>query len=109
VALSAPWQQIAVSGIEHDSVRAPAAQVAAQRGARKIDIPVSGDGTAVYKTTALDSGALSFSSSQQRDGRAAGRSGSRTLGHENGARLHTDAVQAPGRVASISARSALRP
>ncbi|MBN8910994.1 MAG: aminotransferase class V-fold PLP-dependent enzyme, partial [Rhizobiales bacterium] len=33
-ALSAPWERIALAGIEHDSVRAPALQMAARRGAR---------------------------------------------------------------------------
>jgi cysteine desulfurase len=99
-ALSAPWQQIAVSGIEHDSVRAPAAQVAAQRDARRIDIPVSGDGTANYKAAALDTGALvvlqlaNNETGVLQDVQAAG-----LWATENGARLHTDAVQAPGRVA----------
>ena len=99
-ALSAPWQQIAVSGIEHDSVRAPAALVAAQRGARTIDLPVSGDGTANHKAADLDNGALivlqlaNNETGVLQDVQAAG-----LWATENGARLHTDAVQAPGRVA----------
>jgi cysteine desulfurase len=99
-ALSAPWQQIAVSGIEHDSVRAPAAQLAAERGASTIDLPVSGDGTADFRSAAVDGGALvvlqlaNNETGVLQDVEAAG-----LWATGNGARLHTDAVQAPGRVA----------
>ncbi len=45
-ALSAPWRQIAMSGIEHDSVRAPASHLVETREASTIDLAVSGsDGT----------------------------------------------------------------
>ncbi len=99
-ALSAPWQQIAVSGIEHDSVRAPAAKVAAERGAPTIDLPVSGDGAADFRSAAVDNGALvvlqlaNNETGVLQDVKAAG-----LWAIENGARVHTDAVQAPGRVA----------
>lgn len=99
-ALSAPWERIALAGIEHDSVRSPAAQIAAERGARVIEIPVSRDGIADFNRVPLDAGTLlvlqmaNNETGVLQDVAAAGR-----WTTEHGARLHTDAVQAPGRIA----------
>lgn len=99
-ALSAPWRRIAVSDIEHDSVRVPAAQIAAARGAEVVSIPVSRDGVADVGAVTLEADALlvlqlaNNETGVLQDVAAAGR---RARAH--GARLHTDAVQAPGRVA----------
>ncbi|WP_041316636.1 cysteine desulfurase family protein [Hyphomicrobium nitrativorans] len=99
-ALSAPWERIAFADVEHDSIRAPLAQLAAKRGAEIIRLPVSPDGAAdigsvapapntllVLQMANNETGAL-------QDVAAAGR-----WATENGARVHTDAVQAPGRIA----------
>lgn len=98
-ALSAPWAAISLAGIEHDSVRAPAAQIAAARGAHVTELPVSGDGTVDYTVAAPGAGSLlvlqlaNNETGVLQDVEAAGR-----WAREHGARLHTDAVQAPGRV-----------
>ena len=99
-ALSAPWDRIAVAEIEHDSVRVPAGRISGARGAELIALPVSADGAAVYRTVAPAAGTLlvlqmaNNETGVLQDVEAAGR-----WATENGARLHTDAVQAPGRVA----------
>jgi len=102
--MAAGWDAIALSGIEHDSVLAPARA----SGARLIDIPAS-------KTGVVDLGTLAEHLAQAKVG------GARTLvslmavnnetgviqpvaaaaalAREHGALLHVDAVQAPGRVA----------
>lgn len=98
-ALSAPWERLALAGIEHDSIRAPAADIAAARGTGVIGLPVASDGT--VDVTAAPSGpgtlvVLQLANNETgvlQDVAAAGR-----WATENGARLHTDAVQAPGRV-----------
>lgn len=99
-ALSAPWERIALAGIEHDSVRTPARAIAASRGANVIEIPVTRDGTADYESAALSAGTLlvlqlaNNETGVLQNVTAAGR-----WATEHGARLHCDAVQAPGRVA----------
>ena len=99
-ALSAPWKRIALAGIEHDSVRAAAQQIAAARGGDVIDLAVSADGTADYETAGLTSDTLlvlQFANNETGVLQDVAKAGLRVL--ETGARLHTDAVQAPGRVA----------
>lgn len=99
-ALSAPWQRIAVSGIEHDSVRQPAEAFAAARGAAFAEIPVTAHGKADFKSLAPEADTLlvlqlaNNETGVLQDVAAAG-----LWALEHGARLHTDAVQAPGRVA----------
>lgn len=99
-ALSVPWQMIAFAGIEHDSVRAPAVQIAAARGALAIELPVTRDGTVDIPLAGAADGlliALQVANNETgvlQDVAAAGRRAT-----EHGARLHCDAVQAPGRVA----------
>jgi cysteine desulfurase len=99
-ALSAPWTRIAVAGVEHDSVRVPAGEIAAARGTAVISLPVSGDGIVDTKGPALDAGTLlvlqlanNETGVVQNVAEAAARAA------EHGARVHTDAVQAPGRLA----------
>lgn len=99
-ALSAPWTRMALAGIEHDSVRAPAAAIAAERGAEVIELPVSSDGTVRLDGIGGGEGtliALQLANNETgvlQDVAAAG-----LWATQNGARLHTDAVQAPGRIA----------
>lgn len=99
-ALTGPWTRIALAGIEHDSMRAPALRMAARRGAPVIDIPVTRDGVADLDGIALDATTLlvlqraNNETGVLQDAAAAGR-----LATEYGARMHTDAVQAPGRIA----------
>lgn len=97
-ALSAPWERIALADVEHDSVRAAAARIAATRGAEVVDLPVSPTG--IVDVSAIPPGpgtlvVLQMANNETgvlQDVEAAGR-----WATENGARLHTDAVQAPGR------------
>ncbi|WP_072397110.1 cysteine desulfurase family protein [Hyphomicrobium sp. CS1GBMeth3] len=97
-ALSAPWERVALAGVEHDSVRAPATAFATARGAEVVGLPVSSEG--IVDFTAAPEGALlvlqlaNNETGVLQDVAAAG-----LWATENGARLHTDAVQAPGRVA----------
>lgn len=99
-ALSAPWSVIALAGIEHDSVRAPATQIAAVRGARVIDIPVSADGTADFKGVRPSADMLLvLQSANNETGVLQDVTAAGLWATEHGARLHCDAVQAPGRIA----------
>ena len=97
-ALSAPWERIAFADIEHDSIRAPAVQIVAKRGAELIRLPVSTDGVADFGSvppapnTLLVLQMANNETGVLQDVGTAGR-----WATENGARLHTDAVQAPGR------------
>lgn len=98
-ALSAPWDQIALAGIEHDSVRAPAAQIAAMRGVRVIDVPVTRDGTADYKSAGLGTGSLlALQLANNETGVLQTVEAAGLWATEHGVRIHTDAVQAPGRI-----------
>lgn len=99
-ALSAPWRQIAIAGIEHDSVRAPAAQIAESRKAGTVSLKALADGTVDFARVALEPETLVVLQAANnetgvlQDVEAAG-----LWATEHGARLHTDAVQAAGRVA----------
>jgi cysteine desulfurase len=99
-ALSGAWDRIAFANIEHDSVRAPALQIAATRGALAVELPVTRDGLVEYAAAPKGPGtllALQFANNEtgvlQDVTRAA------LWATENGVRIHCDAVQAPGRVA----------
>lgn len=99
-ALSAPWSTIALADVEHDSVRSPAAQIAASRGARVIDIPVSADGTADFKAARPSADTLLvLQSANNETGVLQDVTAAGVWATEHGARLHCDAVQAPGRIA----------
>lgn len=98
-ALSQPWERIAVADVEHDSVRAPAAQVAAARGRPVVALPVANDGA--VNVAALEDGqglliALQMANNETGIVQDVARAGLWATGH--GARIHCDAVQAPGRI-----------
>lgn len=98
-ALAQPWRRIAFAGIEHDSVRAPAAQIAAERGAETVALPVDGNGQ--VDVAAAGAGpdllvALQMANNETGVVQDVTRAG--LWATENGARLHCDAAQAPGRV-----------
>ena len=103
-ALSQPWERIAVANVEHDSIRAPAAQVAAARGRPVVALPVAQDG-AVDVAAAEDGHgvkgpglliALQMANNETGIVQDVARAGLWATGH--GARIHCDAVQAPGRI-----------
>jgi cysteine desulfurase len=99
-ALSAPWSMIALADIEHDSVRAPAAQLAASRGAFAIGLPVADDGTVDVALEGQGDGllvALQMANNETGVLQDVAAAGLKARAH--GASLHCDAVQAPGRVA----------
>ena len=97
-ALSAPWERIALADVEHDSVRAAAVQIAAKRGAELIHLPVSTSGTADFGRVAPGPDTLLvLQMANNETGVLQGVEAAGRWATENGARLHTDAVQAPGR------------
>jgi cysteine desulfurase len=99
-ALSAPWSTIALAEIEHDSVRAPAAQFAASRGAFILGLPVANDGTVDVPLEKQADGllvALQMANNETGVLQDVAAAGLKARAH--GASLHCDAVQAPGRVA----------
>jgi cysteine desulfurase len=98
------WDAIAVSGIEHDSVLAPARA----SGARLIDIPATASGTIDLAATAArlaqeaDAGTrtlVSLMLVNNETGVIQPVAETAALAHEHGALFHVDAVQAPGRIA----------
>jgi cysteine desulfurase len=98
-ALSQPWRRIAFAGIEHDSVRAPATHIAAERQAETVALPVDANGQA--DVAAAGSGpdlliALQMANNETGVLQDVTRAGLWATG--NGATLHCDAAQAPGRV-----------
>lgn len=99
-AMSAPCSAIAVSGVEHDSVGAPARRVAEQRSVPIFELPISENGSVDFRTAALPRDtlvALQLANNETgvlQDVTAAG-----LWATGAGARLHCDAVQAPGRIA----------
>jgi len=102
--LSAGWEAIAVAGIEHDSVAAPVTA----SGAKRIDLSVATNGV-----TELDGlgGALAASPAASKrtlltlmlanneTGVIQPVADAAALAREHGVMVHTDAVQAPGRIA----------
>jgi cysteine desulfurase len=101
--LAAGWAAIVVAGIEHDSVRAPAAR----SGARVAEIGAREDGTVAVETLAK---ALPAAGALTRPGVVALQLANNETGvmqpvaevarlaHEHGLSVHTDAVQAAGRI-----------
>jgi cysteine desulfurase len=98
------WDAIAVSGIEHDSVLAPAQA----SGARLIDLPASSSGVVDLGTAAerlaqaKKDGArvlLSLMLVNNETGVIQPVAEAGALAREHGALFHIDAVQAPGRIA----------
>jgi cysteine desulfurase len=99
-ALSAPWRWIAFAGIEHDSVRGPAVGIAAERSALAVELPVALDGAVDIPHAGDGRGlliALQMANNETGVLQDVAAAGARA--REHGARLHCDAVQAPGRVA----------
>jgi cysteine desulfurase len=97
-ALSAPWQRIAFAEVEHDSVRAPAAQIAAERSAEPIALPVSRDGAADIAAARGDGLLVALQLANNETGILQDVARAGLWATEHGARLHCDAAQAPGRV-----------
>jgi cysteine desulfurase len=104
--LTGGWQTILLSGIEHDSVLAPARRLAQSNKARVVDLAVQVSGVVdVERTAGRVSGAgagsalLSLQLANNETGVlqpvAAAAAAARVLGRS----VHTDAVQAAGRVA----------
>jgi cysteine desulfurase len=99
-ALSAPWERIALANIEHDSVRVPAAQIAAARRAPVIELPVTRDGSVDYKAAPAGPGTLlALQLANNETGVVQDVTRAALWATENGVRIHCDAVQAPGRIA----------
>ena len=103
-ALAAGWQTIIASGIEHDSVRAPAAA----SGARVIEIAATGDGVTTVAALAsalppaIDGsgrGLISLQLANNETGVIQPVAETAVLARERGLLIHTDAVQAAGRIA----------
>lgn len=98
-ALSAPWTRVAFADVEHESIRSPAALIAARRGAETIPLSVASDGAVDFKSAAPEPDTLlvlqmaNNETGVLQDVEAAG-----LWATEHGVRLHTDAAQAPGRV-----------
>ncbi len=97
------WTTIFVAGIEHDSVLAPARA----SGTRIVELPVSHTGVVIMDgTAALISGAraagpalLSLQLANNETGVLQPVAAIAALAREHGVSVHTDAVQAAGRVA----------
>ena len=102
--MAAGWETICVSGIEHDSVLAPARRAQAEI----VKIPVSSSGVAdvdaVAEPLARAAQAnkrvlVSLMLVNNETGVIQPVAAAAALAHEFGAVLHVDAVQAPGRIA----------
>jgi cysteine desulfurase len=101
--MAAGWETICVSGIEHDSVLAPARA----SGARLIELPASTGGVAELqaiagplKRAAEGSGRvlLSLMLANNETGVIQPVAAATALARELGAAVHVDAVQGPGRI-----------
>ena len=104
VVMAAGWDTIFVSGIEHDSVLAPAAR----SGARISTIAVTPSGVADLAPVAEQIAAaaqgskrvlLSLMAANNETGVIQPLAEAAALARAHGASLHVDAVQAPGRIA----------
>ncbi len=101
--LSAGWEAIAVAGIEHDSVTAPVAA----SGAKRIDLSVSTNGVTeldgIREALAASAEAskrtlLTLMMANNETGVIQPVAEATALAREHGVMVHTDAVQAPGRI-----------
>lgn len=98
-ALSQGWDRIALANVEHDSVRAPAAQVAASRNLPVVALPVAQDGSVDVAFAGHGDGllvALQMANNETGIIQDVAKAG--LWATEHGARIHCDAVQAPGRI-----------
>jgi cysteine desulfurase len=96
--MAAGWPAICVSGIEHDSVLAPARAA----DARLIDLPASPDGIVDVQAATLagaGEGALfCLMLANNETGVIQPVAATAALAREHGLAVHVDAVQAPGRI-----------
>ena len=102
--LAGGWDTIFVAGIEHDSVLAPARA----SGARIIDVPVGHDGVAEVAAIAdrvlrgpgdLGRGLISLQYANNETGILQPVAATAAFARAHGLAMHTDAVQAVGRIA----------
>src|SRR5262245_6165374 len=97
------WQTILLSPIEHDSVLAPARSLARARGARVLELAVNRSGTLdmanMEAVAARSSGALmSLQLANNETGIVQPVAAAAAAARSQGLLVHTDAVQAPGRI-----------
>ncbi len=99
--MAQPWDSIVTSRIEHDSVQVPARA----RGCQVIDIPVSADGTIaaeriaeILAVTAAENVLLAIQLANNETGVVQDVASLAAVARERGVLLHTDAVQAAGRM-----------
>lgn len=98
-ALSAPWSRVAFADVEHDSVRHPAARIADSRRADVVGLPVSETGIVDVAAAPREPGTLVVvQMANNETGVLQNVAEAGLWATENGAQLHTDAVQAPGRI-----------
>jgi len=100
--LSAGWETILLAGVEHDSVLAPARN----SGARLVELPVDGDGVVRREELAQairrNEGSrtlLSLQLANNETGVLQPVAAAAAEARDHGLAIHTDAVQAAGRVA----------
>ncbi len=106
--IASGWPTILASAIEHDSVRAPAAK----SGAAIVALPVASDGRVSLETVAAliglqregVGGLLSLQLANNETGVVQAVGGIAALARNQGFRVHTDAVQAAGRIDCNMAR-----
>lgn len=100
--MAQPWDTIFVSGVEHDSVLAPARA----NGAEIIMLPVARDGgvlveqiaARVFTGAPVGRGLIALQMANNETGVIQDVAAVTAFAREHGLRVHTDAVQAPGRV-----------
>ncbi len=98
-ALAATTSAIALAGIEHESVRV-AAQAAQARGITVVELPAGSDGSVDYVSGGLSPGdVLALQLANNETGILQPVAKAAAWAASLGLRLHTDAVQAPGRIA----------
>jgi cysteine desulfurase len=101
------WQTILLAGIEHDSVLAPAHTVARDGSARIVDLAVDGNGRVAREDVADGARAaagngpalLSLQLANNETGIVQPVTAAVGAARANGLAVHTDAVQAAGRIA----------
>ena len=101
--LAGGWKTIFLSALEHDSVRA----AAGRSGAQLVDVPVTVDGVfdvAAFEalsggTTPIERGLVCLQMANNETGVIQPVAAVSQIAKGRGLRVHTDAVQAPGRLA----------
>jgi cysteine desulfurase len=105
--MAAGWQAILLAGIEHDSVLAPARNLARSGKARIIDLAVDGNGRVgtedvakgAREATAAAPALLSVQLANNETGVVQPVAAAAEIARSQGLAVHTDAVQAAGRIA----------